>query len=100
MIGSSRASPLVCPFLTPFVQPSEILKQEQSYIPRLIDFDDYNCHDPPPPTKGKMFQGSVSRLPISSAAVDEQPHTGLVEAVISKQKRDGDGSDEVTAGAN
>lgn len=46
----------------------------------------------------------MSRLPINSTALDEHaahtPHTALVEVVISKQKRDGDGSHEVTAGAN
>lgn len=46
---------------TPFVQSSKTLKQEQSHIPRLTDFDDYNCHDSaPPPTKEKMLQGSAS----------------------------------------
>lgn len=47
---------------TPFVQSSKTLKQEQSHIPRLTDFDDYNCHDsaPPPQTKEKMLQGSAS----------------------------------------
>lgn len=89
--------------LYPAIQSSGTLKQEQSHIPRVADSDDYNCQDSPDNSRNvarAMLYRRQSRLTVSCTAVDEQHNTGLDEAVISKQKRDRDGSDEVTAGAN
>lgn len=103
VIGSSCVSLFACPFLPPLYHPLRLWNRSSRTFPAsliLMCVGRGGWGQKGKRCKGLPLQTTASRLPISSTAVDKQSHTGLVEAVIGKHKRDGNGSDEVTAGAN